>query len=82
MQECEQKEAASGEGSAEAKQRKMKRFRATKANANVVVISMGSLSKETTMMTGDAVFCHGCQAIISVVSALVDTEDGKKSWTW
>ena len=64
------------------KQPKMRKFKTTKATANIVVVTMETLDKETTMMTGDAVFCHGCQGAISAVSTVTDAKNDKFSWTW
>ncbi len=59
----------------------MKKLKVTKATANVVVVSMETLGKDATVMTGDAVICTGCQATLSGISKLTQSED-KKSWIW
>ena len=66
----------------EEKKPKMRKFKAAKATANIVVVTMETLDKETTMMTGDAVFCHGCQGAISAMSTVTFAENDKLSWTW
>ena len=66
----------------EEKKPKMRKFKAAKATGNIVVVTMETLDKETTMMTGDAVFCHGCQGALSAMSTVTDVENDQLSWTW
>ncbi|KAM9965776.1 hypothetical protein ACTFIR_005950 [Dictyostelium discoideum] len=48
--------------------------------ANVLSYSMSNLSKEVPLITGDCVYCQGCNVILSRFSNLVKT--GDDSFTW
>ena len=75
-------EAATAAAGISAGSKPKRRFKAAMATGNVVVVTMSTLDKETTMMTGDAVFCHGCQGTLSTMSTVADAANGKLSWTW
>lgn len=55
-----------------------------KADANVVLLSLGTVEKEPTIMTADPQHCAQCQATLSHVSVLqnVEGEADTKTWIW
>ena len=52
-----------------------------KANTNALVVELGRLADEPQWATGDAVRCHGCNAVLSAVSELKPTPSGS-CWKW
>lgn len=56
-----------------------------KADANVILLSLGTLEKEPTIMTGDPQSCGQCRATLSQVSVLQKESEGgdddTRTWT-
>eukprot|EP00029_Vermamoeba_vermiformis_P006511 TRINITY_DN2572_c1_g1_i2.p1 TRINITY_DN2572_c1_g1~~TRINITY_DN2572_c1_g1_i2.p1 ORF type:complete len:687 (-),score=231.37 TRINITY_DN2572_c1_g1_i2:56-2116(-) len=46
--------------------------RVKKVNTNVISVDLGSLEKDSQLMTGDPVFCNECKAAFSSFSKIVD----------
>ncbi|XP_033628507.1 circularly permutated Ras protein 1-like [Asterias rubens] len=70
-----------GVGSADSKSKKKMVYR--KADANVVLLSLGTLEDEPTVITGDPVHCSKCQSVLSLISHLEVADeggDGNKQW--
>ncbi|XP_071839229.1 circularly permutated Ras protein 1-like isoform X2 [Apostichopus japonicus] len=65
--------------SSEVKSHKTKR-----ADGNVILVSLGTLENDPKIMTGDAVSCCKCPAILSHVSTVTPSSSGdtsKQTWT-
>lgn len=54
-----------------------------RADANVILLSLGSLANDPVIMTGDPVRCSKCNILLSHVSRLdpVENED-QRNWIW
>ncbi|KAN0035722.1 hypothetical protein ACTA71_005010 [Dictyostelium dimigraforme] len=48
--------------------------------ANVLSYSMSNLSNQVPLITGDCVYCQGCNIILSKFSNLVKTGEGSYTW--
>ena len=54
-----------------------------RADANVMLLSLGTLKNDPVIMTGDPVHCSQCKVHLSHVSRLETTEEeGQRNWTW
>ena len=66
----------------ERKDKKSKKtIKCPKADANVIVVSMGMLEEAPSIMTGEAFFCSECQVALTSISTL-QTETDLKTWIW
>ncbi len=70
--------AAAGSAASEAK----KKMAYRKADSNIVLLSLGTLENEPTVMTGDPVHCSKCKSVLSLISHLeaADEDDDGKKW--
>ena len=54
-----------------------------RADANVMLLSLGTLKNDPVIMTGDPVHCSQCKVHLSHVSRLETAEEeGQRNWTW
>ena len=54
-----------------------------RADANVILLSLGTLKNDPVIMTGDPVHCSQCKVHLSHVSRLETAEEeGQRNWTW
>ena len=54
-----------------------------KANTNVMMLKMDILEEEPNVVTGDAIHCGCCAAILSSTSILEKLEEATHStWNW
>ena len=64
------------------RQRRSKnKIKVTKADTNVLLLSMKTLEDESDIATGDAVHCKKCQAVLSCVSSVTQRKN-KTIWVW
>ncbi|XP_022105296.1 circularly permutated Ras protein 1-like [Acanthaster planci] len=62
---------------------KKKKMVYRKADSNIVLLPLGNLANEPTVVTGDPVLCGECQSVLSHISKLDHTEaegDGTRKW--
>ncbi|PIK41859.1 putative circularly permutated Ras protein 1-like isoform X2 [Apostichopus japonicus] len=62
---------------------KIKSHKTRRADGNVILVSLGTLENDPKIMTGDAVSCCKCPAILSHVSTITPSSSGDtSSQTW
>ncbi|XP_071833030.1 circularly permutated Ras protein 1-like isoform X2 [Apostichopus japonicus] len=62
---------------------KIKSHKTRRADGNVILVSLGTLENDPKIMTGDAVSCCKCPAILSHVSTITPSSSGDTSTqTW
>jgi len=50
------------------------------ASTNVISVSLATLETPAPLMTGDPVYCKGCNVILSQISDLTSVPEGKFNW--
>ncbi|PIK56321.1 putative circularly permutated Ras protein 1 [Apostichopus japonicus] len=62
----------------------VKSYKTERADGNVILVSLGTLENDPKIMTGDAVSCCKCPAILSHISTVTPSSSGdtsKQTWT-
>lgn len=59
----------------------IKMVKSRKANSNVMVLTLGHLEQDVPLMTGDAIKCSKCPAVLSYLSK-VKTKRDEHFWLW
>ncbi|XP_038074150.1 circularly permutated Ras protein 1-like [Patiria miniata] len=69
--------------SADRSAEKSKKMAYRKADSNIVLLPLGTLENEPTVVTGDPIHCSECQSVLSHVSKLDQAEaDGDSNRKW